>query len=189
MSHDVSEHASNDMDVVDVAYVDDAGVMVTASPSAALARHIPVTVPTLQSTFSAFGLYLAWKPGKTAGVVRFWGAGPGTLRTSYVHPDGDYVQASDALCRVTWNKNLGAFFQIDGGLLSDATHKGRHGMAACSPIAYRWARLKYVRRLIMNAAPVLNAMLLLIHKGRRLAWGDLIIEHVSLLRRRAEGAL
>ena len=116
-------------DIVDVTFVDDEALMVTAGTPAALTKAVTELLEVVTEIFLDFGLSLNWKRGKSEMMLQFIGKRAVRQLERLRQSDGTLAFplpercAGSVLHIVDSYKDLGGFVSSDGTALLDARYR------------------------------------------------------------------
>lgn len=141
----IRDDLPNDAEVIDVTFVDDECVLLSASNGALLDKAIDLLLSSIASSFAKFALDINWGKGKSECFVKYRGTNA-TWHYSNHRCNGALVYDVPAIPGCTEARvlhavdsytHLGFVTTMSGKLLPDARHKERNAMRAYSPLATR----------------------------------------------------
>ena len=165
--------------VLDVTFVDDEAVIVTASVPITLSNHFRRAVQLLVETFERYGMVVNFKPGKTEVIAVFRGTGAVAQRAAIVHDDSSRtlrVRRVDARTGredldiivnvVDQYKHLGSIIDSSNNLVPEARRRASAAMNSFGPMSMRVFGQKSIhikRRINLGWSLVISRLTFNVH--------------------------
>ncbi|CAK0897979.1 unnamed protein product [Prorocentrum cordatum] len=151
--------------VLDVTFVDDECVVLTAPSAQTLRAAMDILMETLLGVFDKCHLQLSWEAGESEAVVKFRGHGAVAAREVFRPPDGQLGRplakfGHQVVFRfVREYKHLGSYIDHEGMAATNISAHARNALAAYAPLACKFFgsslvdqtyRLLFFRTLVVS---------------------------------------
>ena len=134
-------------DVVDITFVDDEAMMITACSPRQLQKSVNLLLSALQTTFDKYKMTVNWSKGKTEALMCYRGKHAKQCKTNLVLDDGSSGYSLPPCVKEATGKShlvvsqsykhLGGYITVSGNLVVEARHRASSAMSSFVPIAQK----------------------------------------------------